>query len=235
MRNAAKRAVSLLLACLLLGLGSPMAFAADPPVDVSGAAPLALGVVTMVNYGDVFSYTPDETGWVRFETTSNALSLLTVLDHEKNLLQGWFSSAGVTTVKALAGKPLYFVTGYNGNNPDWSGTITLTPGQPPVLKQDTLKLTVSGSVLHYNPFQEAYIGFTFTVNGEAPPAYGFFYSGDVSMSRTDIAVGTYALRFTSYDGEDLGSLTVKMEKITLRGWLADLLAGIIGFFKSLFQ
>jgi hypothetical protein len=218
-----KRIISALLACLLLcGLAMPAAMALDPPIDVSGAVPLALGAATPVVEDGVYSYMQAETGWVKFTFSTNIS--LTLLDDEQNQLYAGSLSPPENgyCMKVLAGKTYYFVIA-NYNNPQWSGTLTLTAGQAPALVHNELKQK-TGPV-DYRPFQERYLGVTFTVDGEAAPALGFgyrSYGNGISISSSAKA-GTYTLQFTNYDGEDLGTLNVILEDWSIFGWLGEYL------------
>ncbi|MCL2495137.1 MAG: hypothetical protein FWE98_05715 [Oscillospiraceae bacterium] len=225
-----KRIISTLLACLLLcGLVMPVAFAEEPPIDVSGAVPLALGVTTTVIAKGVYSYTPNETGWVRF--AANESVTLAVFDDELNPLSDGYltlaNSSGLR-VKVLARKSLYFAIHYaTGQNK----TITLSSAEPPVLVQAVKKWTpVSGNEAPFQPFQGGgCVGWTFTVNGEAPSVHGFgyrYYTNIDGIAYGGATAGTYELQFTNYDGEDLGTFTVILEDLTLRGWLEEIFAVI---------
>jgi len=226
-----KRLLATLLACLLLlSIAAPIASAEEPPaIDVSGAVPLTLNADTPAsNVTNVFSYTPAETGWVKFTTKNVSGSTLTMLDDEQNqFYTGSLQSSVVGNImKAHAGKTLYFVLDVYTLE-EWSGTITLTPAERPVLVQNTLKCwSDQSSGTSHKPFQEDwYVGWSFTVNGQTAPALGFSYL--YSGIRTGNAkAGTYSLQFTNYDGEDLGTLTVTIEDMNLRSWLTDILNGL---------
>ena len=209
-----KRVCAALLVCLLLcGLAAPMASAGEPSIDVSGAAPLALGAPVPIVGNEVFSYTPEESGWVAFAMLD--YGSVAVYDNEQNQL----GSANHATVKALADKALYFVVEAH----DGSSTFTLTPGQPPALRKNELTLDrFPGSVFHHEPFQGTYIGFSYTVNGEPAPAYGFDLAIRI-YDRSAIPAGTYALQFTNYDGENLGTMTVVLEDWSIFAGLREFL------------
>lgn len=67
------------------------------------------------------------------------------------------------------------------------------------------------------------MGWTFTVNGQAAPAHGFDYNSADCFTAGDVKEGTYTLRFASYDGKELGTMTVTAEKWGLLASLRDYL------------
>ena len=223
-----KRVTSAVLVCLLLcGLVTTTALA-DDAIDVSGARPLALGVAATFAAEDVFSYTPPETGWVKFRVDGNTLGLTLFYAPENEPVRtifraGYPNAVDEPSVKIPAGKTLYFH--FSSATPGWNNTITLTPSQTPVLRQNELKLWTNSSGSNtFEPFQQAYIGAKFTVNGDAAPAHGFDYASSMKISvGSDTAAGTYTLQFMSQDSEDLGTLTVILEDWSLRASLANFL------------
>ena len=113
MMKLIKRMLSALLVCLLLcGLVMPAAWAEDgePAFSIEDAQPLEINVAMPVSAGDVFSYTPDETGWVKFTLNPERSFSLAIFDDE--LIQLFSYSAGSYmpfsgfNVKAIAGKTL---------------------------------------------------------------------------------------------------------------------------------
>ena len=225
-----KRAISVLLSCLLLcGLAIPAAFAADSPIDVSGAVPLALNVATKLRQGAVYSFTAAETGWVKFAIAvkQHVGVGFNLFDDELNqIVKAAYTPT--PTVKLMAGKTYYISPDISDGQQTYVETITPSRSGPPVIKPSPMKVSsvFSGSS-RYRPFQaDGYVGWTYTVNGQEPSAFKFEYSDDCFMYTLYTENGTYTLQFTNYDGEDLGTLTVIIEDWTPRGWLADILKGV---------
>ena len=222
MKTLTKRALPLLLACLLLcGLMSMASAEGETPIfSTEDAQPLAFNSIAQFGADSVFSFTPDETCWVKLVIEGNYW--LAVYDDTQNkIFDAIFPNpVSAPSVKALAGKTLYFLT-----EDDLSGrdcTITLMPGQPPVLKQDVyriMKNLLDGNLPAYQPFEgDGYMGYSVTINDQTPSGYGISYSRGM-LGFFYPATGTHVLRFTNYDGEDLGTLTIIVENWNLSGWL----------------
>jgi len=206
--------------------------------NLAGAEPLRLNVPQQVigSKLECFSYTPEKTGWVNIAVAppaKNQYGSCSVFDEACGRIGDHINSGSNVTVKMTAGKTYYLAV----ISPPANTAITLSASEPPVLQKDELKFrtTFSGGDT-FRPFQQGYFGVPFTVNGEAAPANGFSYSRANTVSvyiSPNTPAGTYVLRFSDCDGEDLGTLTVILEDFklipegfTLRGWLEDFLTGL---------
>lgn len=197
--------------------------------DLASADPLRLNQERKTNGNQLecFSYTPAKTEWVNIAVAppvNGQYAACYVFDETCSRIGYRLSSGSSVNVKMTAGKTYYLAV----TSPPAKAAITLSPSEAPVLQQKELKLwTTKSGGNPIQPFQQEYLGVTFTVNGEAAPAHGFRYTADqrsVSVA-PNTAAGTYTLRFTSHDGEDLGTLTVILEDMTFRSWLSDILTG----------
>jgi len=226
--------MSVALACLLLCSFAMPVFADDentPFIAPGDGQPIALGETMNAQSGDLISFFPDEIGWVRFVASEEMSVVVWFVGDpgESNLVYG-HGHSNVTSIamKALEGYPICFQIREFCQTQ--TGTVTLLPAEPPVLKQTQLKEWPS-SPLEYQPFQgDDYWAVFATVNGK--PDYetpGVFYYCSPTLIRTyNAQPGAYELWFFNYDGEDLGTLTIMLEEWSDPGGNTQPPKGIFG-------
>jgi len=244
-----KRILCALLCCLLLcGFVTPAVFADDentPIIWPEDGQPLALDETAVAEAGDIFTYTPEETGWVHF-TISETASIIIWFYEDANRVWGIHASDCVTsfTLKALKDWAYCFEVFPETD----SATINLSIGEAPVLKQEVLKgqSGLPGKLGPYQPYQRAdwYVGVDCAINGKSPEEYGISSPWGTKpqingINNVTMKPGVYELRFYAHGDEDLGTLTIILEKQNLcnwlKGFLSELVMDFIGLIKSIFN
>lgn len=221
-----KKIITGILAFLLLVSFTLPSFAdGEAPISVDDAQALTLGDTSKIRSHVIYSFTPNETGWVKFAVASDNSFAFYVYDADlNNIVTASFVKAPI--MKLTAGKIVYFYIAYGAPqesiDPFGRNTITLSQSQAPVIAgRDGVMKIWSGTSSPHSPFQGGgYVGWHYTVNGQDPSEFNFTHYGD-SFQRGG-GTGIYTLEFTNYSGEHLGTLTLEVEEMTFGGYLKEI-------------
>ena len=235
-----KRAISVLLTCLLLcGLAMPGAMAADEVtaedliaewklLDHEAALEINTPIRVTLDPGEVriYPFEPSETGWVSINMTPHLApgQSCAVLDGDWNLLGSIPYIWTDAFVKLIGGKTYYFVP-YEGSRygvKNIDTTLILNLAEKPVLRQDVMKLRIGDE--RVPKYLWTFAGGWVLGSDHSIVTGGsgvlVLYEGNYVYTYAEEA-GTHTIQFTNYDGEDLGTLTIIIEEYTLRDRLEE--------------